>query len=244
MQLQPQQQFRQQTNRAFEVFIAALTVLPIAVLIYFYSQLPERVPEYLNLRGEVVVWGRKGFSTVFRLPLMALDLQVLCLLTKYGICQSRSATPVAADERLAALREESFTTSARLFDLLRAFVAIKLAASSLEIIFYSVERFYFLTTFTRVTSWTASILGVGGALYYSYRFLRLNREINRELAGAKAPEKTNQAESHSRFFYYNPADPAWFTNNYRPNFGNKWLYIFMACLLCLPALMFWPMLSS
>ena len=234
---------RNYTSFSFEVFIVVFSVLPLAILIYFYPVLPERVPEYLHLNGEVSVWGRKGFFSVFRLPLMALDLQILCWITQYGIRQSRPGAR-EADERLAALREQSFRTSLHLFDLLRAFVAIKLAASSLEIIFYSVERFHFLTTFTRVTSWVASILGVGGALYYSYQLLRLNRELNRESAVAKGAKKTTQSDSPSGFFYYNPADSSWFTNNYRPNLGNKWLYIFMACLLCLPALMFWPMLSS
>jgi uncharacterized membrane protein len=236
--------FRHYWSFPFEVFIVVFSFLPLAILIYFYPMLPDRVPEYLHLNGEVAVWGRKDFFSVFRLPLMALDLQILCLITKYGIWQGRLVAPVEADEQLAALREQSFRTSFRLFDLLRAFVAIKLAASSLEVVFYSVERFQFLTTLTRLTSWGASILGVGGALYYSYRLLGFNRTLKRDFAGSKDPGTTRQTKSNSGFFYYNPADPSWFTNTYQPNFGNKWIYIFLGCLLCLPLLMFWPMLSS
>src|SRR6266852_8022777 len=90
--------FRDYTSLPFEVFIATFTVLPILVLIYFYPLLPERVPEYLNLHGEVAVWGLKGFGSVFRLPLMAVDLQILCLLCKYGLCQGRSVQPTELPE--------------------------------------------------------------------------------------------------------------------------------------------------
>ncbi len=157
--------FRGYTNLPFEVFIAAFTVLPILVLIYFYPALPERVPEYLNLHGEVEVWGRKGFASAFRLPLMAIDLQMLCLLMKYGLWQGSTAQPVAATEKLAIYREESFKLSMSLGNWFRAFIAIKLGASSLEVIFFSIEKFHFLTTATRVTSWAASILGIAGASF-------------------------------------------------------------------------------
>src|SRR5438132_6981257 len=156
------------TNLPFEILIAAFTVLPILVLIYFYPMLPERVPEYLNLHGEVEVWGRKGIASVFRLPLMAIDLQALCLLTKYGLWQSRPALAVTDVERLGINREASLKLTMSLMDWFRAFIAIKLGASSLEVIFFSVERFHYLTIATRLTSWVASILGVGGAVYYVY----------------------------------------------------------------------------
>ena len=45
-------------------------------------------------------------------------------------------------------------------------------------------------------------------------------------------------------FYYNSADPSLFADKYLFNFANKWLYVFLVCLLCLPLLMFLPMLNS
>ena len=224
----PLRRFRDYTNRPLEVFIAICTVLPIVVLIYFYPLLPERVPEYLNLRGEVELWSNKSFVSVFRLPLIAIDLQILCLLTKYGVWQGR---PVAPGDAL-------LKTSLNLLDWFRAFIAIKLGASSLETVFYSFERFHSFTTATRITSWVTSILGIVGAVFYSYRLLTLSRKLKKE-----GPLKTSRPQSSGRTFYYNREDPSWFTEKHLPNFGNKWIYIFLACLLCLPLLMFWPLLA-
>jgi uncharacterized membrane protein len=237
----PQPQFRDYINLPFEVLIAISAVLPILVLIYFYPTLPERVPEYLNLHGEVEVWGRKGFASVFRLPLMAIDLQMLCLLTKYGLWKGKVAQPF--EDTKDIYKEESFKLSLSLMDWFRAFIAIKLGASSLEVIVFSIERFHFLTTATRVTSWAASILGVVGAGFYSCRLLMVNRKLKPAGADAKVPRQTDKSHLHGGIFYYNPADPSWFTDKYLPNFGNGWIYVFFACLFCLPLLMFWPLLN-
>ncbi len=236
--------FRDYTNLPLEVFIATFTVLPILVLIYSYPMLPERVPEYLNLHGEVEVWGHRGFASVFRLPLMAIDLQMLCLLTKYGVWQGSLVQPAEDSQTLAIYRRESLKLSVSLIDWFRAFIAIKLGASSLEVIFFSIERFHFLTAITRVTSWAASILGVTGAVFYGYRLLRLNRKLKEVGAYANVPRQTDRSHLHGGIFYYNPADPSWFTDKSLPNFGNRWVYVFLACLFCLPLLMFWPMLNS
>ena len=235
--------FRDYTNLPFEIFVASFTVLPILVLIYFYPMLPERVPEYLNLHGEVEVWGRKSLASVFRLPLMAVDLQMICLLAKYGSWQGGLALPIEDTERLVIYREESLKVSLNLLDWFRAFIAIKLGASSLEAIFFSIERFHFLSTATRVTSWAASILGILGAVFYSYRLLILNRKLKGADAYAKVSRQTDRSHLHGGIFYYNTADRSWFTDKYLPNFGNKWFCVFLVCLLCLPLLMFWPMLN-
>lgn len=224
--------------------IATLTVLPFLVLIYFYPSLPERIPEYLNLRGEVAVWGQKSVLSVFRLPLMALDLQMLCLLMKYGLWQGRSARSADDTDPPATATEESIKLSMRLGDWLRAFIAIKLGASSLEVIFYSIERFHSLTTMTRITSWAASILGIAGAAFYGYRLLLVNRKLKSAGAGARVPRQADDSHSRGGIFYYNPADPAWFSDRGLPNFANKWFYLVLICLLFLPVLMFWPMLQS
>lgn len=240
----PSTGFRNHTNVLFELFIATLTPLPFLVLIYFYSSLPARIPEYLNLHGDVAVWGRKSLFSVFRLPLMALDLQMVCLLMKYGLWQGRDAWSAENTERLAKYKEESIKLSMSLGDWFRAFIAIKLGASSLEVIFYSIERFHSLTTMTRITSWAASILGIAGAAFYSYRLLLVNRKLKESGASARIPRQADGSHSRGGFFYYNPADPSWFSDKYLPNFANKWVYLLLGCLLFLPVLMFLPMLQS
>src|SRR6267143_6491400 len=82
------QRLRDYTNIPFEVFITAFTILPFFVLAYYYPMLPERVPLIMNLNGEVAVWAQKSVLSVFRVPLMAVDTQLVCLLMKYGVVQS------------------------------------------------------------------------------------------------------------------------------------------------------------
>ena len=236
-------QFRDHTNVGLEPVIVALTLLPFLALLFFYSSLPERIPEYLNLNGDVAVWGRKSVFSVFRLPLMALDLQMICVLMKYGVWQGSANQSLEDSEPLATYRKESIKLSLNLWDWFRAFIAIKLGASSIEIIFYSIERFHSLTTLTRITSWAASVLGIAGAAFYGYRLLTVNRKLKEAGASVRIPRAISRQNSRG-IFYYNPDDPSWFSDRYSPNFANKWVYLFLACLLCLPVLMFLPMLNT
>ena len=236
-------QFRDHTNVGLELVIVALTLLPFFALLFFYSSLPERIPQYLNLNGDVAVWGRKSAFSVFRLPLMALDLQMICVLMKYGVWQGSANQSAEDSEPLATYRKESIKLSLNLWDWFRAFIAIKLGASSIEIIFYSFERFHSLTTLTRITSWAASVLGIAGAAFYGYRLLTVNRKLKEAGGSVRIPRAISRQNSRG-IFYYNPDDPSWFSDRYAPNFGNKWVYLFLACLLCLPVLMFLPMLKT
>ena len=46
---------RDYTNIPFEIFIAVFTILPFLLLAYFYSVLPDRVPLFMHLNGEVAL---------------------------------------------------------------------------------------------------------------------------------------------------------------------------------------------
>jgi uncharacterized membrane protein len=240
----PHHRFSDYADIPFEVFIATFTVLPILVLIYFYPVLPERIPEYLNLRGEVAVWGRKGFVSVFRLPLMAIDLQVLCLLSKYGLWQSKVTQPFEQTEKHAIYREGSVKLQMNLWDWFRALIAVKLGTSSLEVIFLSIERFNFLSTPVRVISWTVAILGIVGVVFYGYRLIKVNAKLKEAGGNEKVPTQIDASHLRGSVIYYNPADPSIFKDKYLFNFANKWIYVFLVCLICLPLLMFLPMLKS
>ena len=231
--------FRSHTNVLFELFIATLVLLPFLILIYFYPSLPERIPEYLNLHGDVEVWGRKSWFSVFRLPLMALDLQLLTVFMKYGLWQKYAMQPHQPSETLAS-------KSLRLLDgsveWLRAMVAIKLFVSSIEVIFLTNDKFKSLAIATRAISWISSILGVIGAGFCFYAMFKLRRK--RPAAGVRRNQSPDQMHVRGGIFYYNSADPSLFADKYLFNFANKWLYVFLVCLLCLPLLMFLPMLNS
>ena len=76
------------TSVTLEIAVVALTLLPILVLIYFYPTLPDSIPVFLNLGGEVEVSAAKSIISVFRVPAMAIDLQLIFLLMKYGTIKS------------------------------------------------------------------------------------------------------------------------------------------------------------
>jgi uncharacterized membrane protein len=231
--------FRDHTSIAIEFLIAALTLLPFVVLSYFYSSLPPQIPEYLNLRGEVEVWGHKNLFSVFRLALMGLDLQVLAFFMKYGLWQRYVAQLRQPADRLAS---EMLCLMAGLTDWLRVMAAIKLFVSAIEVIFLTNDKFTSLAAATRAISWISSLLGVVGAVAYFYRALRLKRRMPPALV--KVEQSLNQTRVHGGILYYNSTDPSLFVDKYLFNFANPGTYVFLLCLLSLPLLMFLPMLIS
>lgn len=236
----PPNRFRHHTNVFFEVFILAFTVVPILVLIYFYSQLPAQVPEYLNLHGEVEVWGSKSIASVFRLPLMAVDMQLICLLMKFGSWQTAVVSRVRPDTHTT----KWLKLTSELWDWFRALIAFKLGASSLEVIFLTNDRLHSWATAMRTISWATAILGVIGAGFYLYRLIPLRQHLRQMRAQEESVERNQSAHLRGGIFYYNVHDPSLFIRKYCLNFANKWAYVFLLCLVCLPLLMFWPMLNS
>ncbi len=89
--LRSPQRLSDYTNLLVEILVVTLSVAPIFILCYFYPVLPERIPVFLNLNGDVEQWALKSLASVFRLPAMAIDLQLLCLLMKYAVVQSKPA---------------------------------------------------------------------------------------------------------------------------------------------------------
>jgi uncharacterized membrane protein len=168
-------------------------------------------------------------------------MQMLCLLMKYGLGQGGLVRPGQPAETYAT---ESLKLSSRLWDWFRALIAFKLGASSLEVIFLTNDRLHSLATTMRTISWAAAVLGIIGAGFYLYRLIPLNRKL-KQMGGADEVNQQNQP-SHLRagIFYYNPSDPSLFVKKYWLNFANKWAYAFLLCLVCLPLLMFLPMLIS
>src|SRR5687767_6702696 len=140
------------TSVPLEVFVAAFTVLPFFALAYFYDALPNRVPLFLNLGGEPAVWTEKSVPSVFRVPLMALDTQLICLLAKYGMLKSEAAWGDAGGVR------RQLRLSARLWDWLRCAAAFKMGASSLGTVLLGMESFRFLSRPVYVFTAAAALL--------------------------------------------------------------------------------------
>lgn len=231
---------RDYTRIPFELFIGIFTLLPFLVLAYFYAALPERVPLYLNLHGEVSTWTQKSALSVFRVPLMAVVLQVVCLLMKYGTLQFTAVAPLEIDVAQTKLERDYLGANASLWDWLRWAIACKMIAESLDTIFLSLERFKFLSRPAFITSALAAALGVAGALFYGYRLLAVRRKLKRKLVDGKVAEPVDARDVYGGIFYFNPSDSALFVSRHVFNFGNKWAWVFIACILAYPFLAFWP----
>lgn len=238
--LQKPQSLRDYTNIPFEIFIAAFSLLPFFVLAYFYTALPERVPVFLNLKGEVQTWADKSLLSVFRVPLMAVVTQGICLLMKYGATRSVAVTPLELNSERAKLRRQYLSLYAGLWDWFRWSVGFKMSAESLDTIFLSIERFKYLARPAFIITAIAALLGVAGALLYAYRLFVLKREMRERFGDVKFQKRVDEERVYSGVFYFNPSDSDLFAGKYVFNFANKWAWVFIACIVVYPLLVFLP----
>ena len=231
---------RDLTNITFEIFILALTILPFLMLAYFYPVLPEHVPQFLTLTGEVKTWAVKSVISVFRVPLMAVVTQVVLLLMKYGTQQPVALASFEVVSDQAKLQNQYVRLNAGLWDWFRWTVAFKMSAESLSTIFLSLERFKSLARPTFVITAIASLTGVVGALFYLYRLLAVRRQLKAKFGNEYAQTSVDTRRVYAGVLYFNPSDPALFVSKYMFNFANKWAWIFLACITAYPLLVFLP----
>lgn len=231
---------RANTNIPFEVFIAAFSILPFFVLASFYSVLPDRVPLFMQLNGEVAVWAEKSLLSVFRVPLMAVVTQVVCWLMKYGAVRSDAVAPPGLAIEQGKLREQYLSLNARLWDWFRWAVAFKMSAESLNTIFLSLERFKFLSRPVFIITAIATGLGVAGALFYGYRLFVVRREMKEKFVDAEVRKPVDVRHVYGGVLYFNPSDPSLFVSKYIFNFANKWAWVFIGCIIAYPLLVFLP----
>ena len=235
----PAHRLRDFTKIPFEIFIAAFSILPFFVLAYFYSALPQRVPLFVNLNGEVAVWGGKSVLSVFRVPLMAGVTQVVCLLMKYGTVQSAPILTLEDGSEQTNLQQQYPGLNAGLWDWFRWTVAFKVSAESVDTVFLSLERFRFLSRPTFIITAIAAMLGVVGALFYGFRLFIVRRKLKNEFADARA-QSVDERCVYGGMFYFNPSDAAFFVDKYAFNFANRWSWVFIACIVAYPLLVFLP----
>ena len=222
------------TSLTLEIIVAALTFFPIAVLVYLYSALPESIPVFMNLRGEVEVSAAKSVISVFRVPAMAIDLQLIFLLMKYGTIKSQRKLSSTVNQDYLQYQSRATLLTARLWDSFRVLAALKMASESVYVIFMNNERMNLLWNIVRVTTWVATLFTIVAAVYFGYRLLRLKR-------GMKGPEPADQIDKSrllAGFIYFNPHDAAPFVSKYAFNFANKWVYALLICLVAYPLLVF------
>ncbi|HEY0004912.1 MAG TPA: DUF1648 domain-containing protein [Pyrinomonadaceae bacterium] len=227
-------------NLPFELLVAVMTVAPILVLVYFYTALPDRVPMFLNLHGDVIAWARKGLISVFHLPAMGIVLQVLCLLMKYSPLQARVNPPTEKTEDFLSYLDQTLKAHMRLWDWMRLMVAFKWIGASLVVIFLSFERLRPLATGYTIISLLATAIAIVCVLFYGHRLLLIKRRMKAEFGSSHLQTRVDAAHLYGGIFYYNPADPSLFVGRHVLNLGNRWSYAFIACFVAYPLLVFLP----
>ena len=232
-------QLRDYTSVPLEICIAVFTILPFFLLAYFYPVLSDRVPLFMHLNGEVAEWAGKNVMTVFRVPLLALVTQVFCLLMKYGTIQSGAASPFVVETEQAKLYEQSLNVNAALWDWFRWTVAFKMMGESVNTITLSLDLKWYSRMIFILTA-IAALVGVAGALFYGYQLLVLKRRMKQRFGELQLGRRTDATHVYGGFLYFNSSDSALFVDKYLFNFGNKWVWIFIACIIAYPLLVFAP----
>jgi uncharacterized membrane protein len=228
------------TKIFIEIAVTLLTVAPIFLLIYYYPDLPERIPVHWNWRGEPDRWAKKSFGTVFFLPMMAIYLQGLFLLLKHGLLQTKMTLPAERTEEYLKGKEEMLETTIRMGDTLRVELAFMMGCLALNFISMS---------WVTGISMFSILLIIGTCIFYIYKLVSIDRMLKKTVGRVYVQRKSDAEHWYGGgLFYYNPDDPSLFVEKmmgigYTLNMGNKRVYFYLAYLALLPLLVSWAMKS-
>jgi uncharacterized membrane protein len=66
----------------------------------------------------------------------------------------------------------------------------------------------------------------------------VRREMRKKFGDAEFQKPIDSRRVYAGVLYFNPADAALFVSKHIFNFGNKWAWVFIACLIAYPLLVF------
>ena len=193
----------------------------------------------MHLNGEVAQWAEKSVISVFRVPLLAVVMQIVCLLMKYGTTKPDLVTSLEKNVEQAKLQEQTLHVNANLWDWFRWTIVFKMSAESVNTIFLSLN-YRSLSRWTFIVTAIAALIGVVGGLFYGYRLVVGMREMKRKFGDLNPQIPVDGRHVYGGILYFNPSDSAWFSRKYIFNFANKWAWLFIACVIAYPLLVFWP----
>lgn len=238
------------TNVYLEAAILLLTVIPSLFLIYYYPQLPEKIPVHWDWRGRADEWARKSFGAVFFLSMMLVYMQGLFLLVKHGLIGVKMTLPGERTEEYLRGKEEFLTTTLRLMDWVRVLAATMMSSLLLNIVFSSVEHLRHLTIIVAVTDALSTLLLVASCVYFIIRLIKIDRRLKRTVGRVYVQRGRDAAHWYAGgLFYYNPEDPSLFVEKlvgfgYTFNMGNRWVYVYLAYIILLPLILSWGLTSK
>lgn len=233
------------TNLAVEIAILIALVGPFLMLVYFYPQLPERIPIHWNWKGEVDGWAHKSFTSVFVVPVMTLYMQGLLFLVKRGLLGVKMTLPGEHAAEYLELKEQQLNLNLSLMDWMRALTSVVLGAIAVNTIFSSLPQFapYAQMVNIALFSLTGIMFVIG--FWYLFQMIGINRDLKTRV-GRVYVQRPSDAEHWygGGIFYYNPEDPAFFVEKlvgwgYTMNFAHREAIFLMVYILLLPGLALW-----
>ena len=233
------------TNIYLEAIILLLTVIPSLFLIYYYPQLPEKIPVHWDWRGRPDEWARKSFGTVFFLSLILVYMQGLFLLVKHGLLTVKMTLPAEHAEEYLRGKEEFLGTTMKLMDWVRVLTVMMMSSLLLNIVFSSVEHLRHLTIIVAITDSLSTLLLVAVSCYFVVRLIRIDRRLKRTVGRVYVQCGRDAAHWYAGgLFYYNPDDPSVFVEKlvgfgYTFNMANRRVYLYLAYAILLPLIMSW-----
>jgi uncharacterized membrane protein len=140
----------------------------------------------------------------------------------------------------AHLDKQSAILSAGLWDWFRCIAALKMTTATLDTVFLSIERFKFLSKPAFIITLIVALLSIPVALFYGYRLFIIKRKIKERFGDAKTGKPVDASRVYGSILYFNPSDSALFVSKYVFNFANIWAWVFIACIIAYPLLVFLP----
>ena len=216
-----------------EVAIVILTIVPFAVLTFYYPQLPDVVPVHWNASGTADGFAKKGFFSVFFVPMLAAVLQNFFIILKKDIVQARFRVPAERAEQVLSFKEISLQANVGMVDWCRLNVGVLLGTAALLII----SSIFAIDAFLNVLIWLSLLILLAGAGFYLYRMILVNREIKsltRQITFQTADEMAGW--KNGGLVYYNPQDAAFMVEKpggvgYTINFAHKKTFVYLALIL-------------
>jgi uncharacterized membrane protein len=222
------------SNYWLEMSVILTTIIPTAILIFYYSVLPDVVPIHWNASGEADGWAKKGLSSVFFVSALAVFLQVFLIILKQDIIQARFRVPAEQAEQVLSLKEISLRANAGMIDWCRLVVGALLGTASLMVMSPILDPP--VAAALNHSTWTLLVLLLAGMAFYLYRMILVSREIKSVTGQITFQTAAEMAGWTDGLFYYNPQDTAFMVEKpggvgYTINFAHKRSLIYLALIL-------------
>lgn len=225
------------TNLLLELMVGLALLIPVGLLVYYYPELPERLPVHWNAKGEPDGWARKSFLTVFLLPILGVYMQVVFLSIKHGVLQTKLTLPAEHAEEYLRLKEKGIVMMVQLMDRLRLVVIALFATLELNLLATTLEQYAPWRPYLTVGLWTIVLSIPFLAIFSILGMVNLDAELRRKV-GRVYVQRPADAECWywGGLIYYNPNDPAVFVEKLvgigmTVNMGNWRALLYLAVFL-------------